>query len=86
MTPLIPALINLLVSGVRGRGGGGGGGGGGGREPLSVGEKSDNYWRKQLMGGDILNSAMREMSESRSRDTGAVIPFNEQLNAAKGGR
>ncbi len=83
MTPLIPALINLLVSGVRGRGGGGGGGG---REPMSVGEKSDNYWRKQLMGGDILNSAIREISESRGKDIGGVIPFDQHLNAAKGGR
>jgi hypothetical protein len=53
---------------------------------MSVGEKSDNYWRKQLMGGDILNSAIREISESRGKDIGGVIPFDQHLNAAKGGR
>jgi hypothetical protein len=49
MTALIPALINMLVSGIRRRGGGGGGGyggGGGGRPEKSAADKDAEYWYK----------------------------------------
>jgi len=55
MTPLISALINLAISGVRkGRGGGGGGSGGsgGGRPKMSQEEQSDRYWTKNLLSSD----------------------------------
>jgi hypothetical protein len=47
MTPLIPALVKLLISGIRrGRGGGGGGGGGGGA-PADPNQKIRDYLDKQ---------------------------------------
>ena len=49
MTPLIPALINLLVSGIRKKGGGVGGGG---KPPMSEAEKDDQYWHKRNMSSD----------------------------------
>ena len=49
MSALIPALINLLMSGRGGRGGGGGGG----RPEPSQQEKSDYYWTGRLMSGDL---------------------------------
>lgn len=51
MTALIPALINLAISGIRR--GGGGGGGGGGRPPMSDAEKDDEFWRKKTMSIDL---------------------------------
>lgn len=52
MTPLIPALINLLVSGIRKKGGGGGGGFGG-KPQMSDAEKDDRYWHEKNMSSDI---------------------------------
>jgi hypothetical protein len=67
MTPLIPALINLLVSGIRKKGGGGGGGGGGyggGRPQMSDAEKSDRYWNEQLLTGRIDKDAAKELEST----------------------
>ncbi len=65
MTPLIPALINLLVSGIRKRGGGGGYGG---RPQMSDAEKDDRYWANKNMGaamdGDDFAKAMGQITGS----------------------
>jgi hypothetical protein len=51
MSALIPALINLLMSRMKGGGGGGGGrgGAGGGKQPESDYDKDEKYWNKELM-------------------------------------
>lgn len=49
MSALIPALIDLLMSRMKGGKGGGGGGGGEARAPMSDVEKDNKYWDRELM-------------------------------------
>jgi hypothetical protein len=81
MSALIPALINLLMSG-RGRGGGGGGGGGGGESsPL---DKSNRYWMGQHISGNYADPFLRKLDSRRDgRDAGGVIPFSEHMINAR---
>lgn len=48
MSALIPALIDLLMSRMKG-GGRGGSGGGGGKMPESDYDKDEKYWNRELM-------------------------------------
>jgi hypothetical protein len=77
MTPLIPALINMLVSGIRKRGGGGGGYGGGGyggKPQMSDAEKDDKYWANKNMSagmdGDDFAKAMGQITSGMYKTGG----------------
>jgi hypothetical protein len=52
MSALIPALISLFMSRMKGGGGGGGGGGGEPRAPMSDVDKDNKYWERESLNPD----------------------------------
>ena len=73
MSALIPALISLLMSRMKGGGGGGGGG-----APMSDTDKDNKYWDKHLYSADAAEDYAKAREERSRRNSQPLPSFNNR--------